>query len=230
MIKVVIFDADHTLYDIDTSHAYEDMFRYLAKVLRGEKSVIERTWREHVRNILNSRDAKNPEKRKRRYSLYILLGQFNITDDKTMEEIMEHALEIFWSGVLETLEPKKNMRDVLKELKNDSVLCVASDEFKDVLKPKLEKALPEWKDIFALVVTPEDTGTMKPSRKYYSTIIKRLGVDAKSCVVVGDSWERDLKPAKELGIKTVLIGKQKHGNPDAVIETLDELMDVIKSF
>ena len=227
-IEVVIFDADHTLYDIDTSYAYDDMFRYLAKALREEKSVIERAWREHVKNILNSKDARNPEKRRREYSLYVLLGQFNITDDRRVEEITENALEIFWSGVLESITPKEGVMDILKQLKDEFALCIASDEFLEFLEWKLDSTLPGWRDIFTLVITPEQTGTMKPSRKYYSIVLKKFGVKPESCVVVGDSWKRDLKPAMELGLKTVLLSEKKEGKPDAMIESFGELQSVIK--
>ncbi len=228
-VKVVIFDADHTLYTTDTSHAYDEMFRYLAKVLKEEKSVVERVWREHVRNILNSKDAKNPEKRSRYYSLYIVLGQFGVTHEDGVERIMEEALSIFWEGILSTLSPAvPELERFIKKLAEKYVLCIASDEFMDMLELKLDKALPSWRGIFRMVVTPEKTGTMKPSRKFYRIIMEELNVKPEECVVVGDDWERDLKPAKQLGMKTVLVSAEKKGSPDGWVQKLDELEKMIE--
>ncbi len=227
--KVVIFDADHTLYSIEPEHAYEEMFKYLAKVLKEEKSVVERAWREHVKNIMNSKHAKDPEKRSRRYSLYILLGQFGITNESEIERITHDALDIFWSTVLESLRPARDLKKVINTLKKDHILCVASDEFMDVLESKLNKAIPGWRNIFKLVITPEITKTMKPSRKYYSIILKKLNVKPEECVVVGDDWERDLMPAKQLGMKTILVNEKREGNPDAIISEFKEVMGVIKN-
>ncbi len=228
-IKVIIFDADHTLYSFDAGDAYDDMFSYLARVLNEEKTVVERVWREHINNILNSKDAKNPEKRSRYYSLFIVLGQFGLVDDDGMERVMEEALAIFWRRVLATISPAvPNLENFLSSLASRYTLCIASDEFRDFLELKLDRVVPLWRDIFRVVVTPENTGTMKPSRKYYRHVLKNLDVKPEECVVVGDSWERDLKPAKELGMKTVLIAEKEKGNPDAHINALDDLENVLE--
>ena len=223
----MIFDADHTLYDINTAEAYDNMFEYLANELKAEKSVVERVWREHVRNLLTSRESRNPDKRRRDYALYILLGQFDIIDDSDVKRITNEALEVFWHSVLRSLRPKKGLNLVLAELRKRFTLCVASDEFSEHLEKKLDATVPAWRKIFRMIVTPEKTGVMKPSRRYYSLILLEVGVKPEECVVVGDSWQRDLRPAKQLGMKTVLIAERKEGSPDAIISNISELPGII---
>jgi len=57
--------------------------------------------------------------------------------------------------------------------------------------------------VFDAVVTFDDTGERKPSPAPFREVLKRLGVEARESLMVGDWAERDVVGGKSLGMKTV---------------------------
>jgi putative hydrolase of the HAD superfamily len=57
--------------------------------------------------------------------------------------------------------------------------------------------------VFDAVVTFEDTGERKPSPAPFREVLRRLGVEAREALMVGDWAERDVVGARSLGMKTV---------------------------
>ncbi len=81
---------------------------------------------------------------------------------------------------------------------------------------------------FDVVVTSSDAAP-KPSKEPFLVALKQVGSDFENSIYVGDRDEQELRPAKELGIKTVLIKTtaQKPKWADKVVESLSELPDLI---
>ncbi|MCS7133467.1 MAG: HAD-IIA family hydrolase [Candidatus Caldarchaeum sp.] len=74
----------------------------------------------------------------------------------------------------------------------------------------------------------------KPSIIHYSTVLKNFGVKPDEAVMVGDSPDVDVKPAKSIGMKTVLVTSVKRWeNPrtdteaDIVVKNVDELVEML---
>jgi len=57
--------------------------------------------------------------------------------------------------------------------------------------------------VFDAVVTFEDTGERKPSPAPFREVLRRLGVEPRDALMVGDWAERDVVGAKSLGMTTV---------------------------
>jgi putative hydrolase of the HAD superfamily len=57
--------------------------------------------------------------------------------------------------------------------------------------------------VFDAVVTFDDTGERKPSPGPFREVLRRLGVEARESLMVGDWAERDVVGGKSLGMKTV---------------------------
>jgi putative hydrolase of the HAD superfamily len=78
-------------------------------------------------------------------------------------------------------------------------------------------------------------GVSKPDPKIYSLALERLKRPAGQVLMVGDNFDRDILPAKALGMKTAwLIGGQKRTPPDPtkvdlILRSVEELPDRIKS-
>lgn len=72
-------------------------------------------------------------------------------------------------------------------------------------------------------------GLRKPDPKLYSLALKKLGLPAHRVAFVGDSFDRDIVPAKSIGMKTYwLIGDQPKTPPrahqaDVVLRSLEDL-------
>jgi putative hydrolase of the HAD superfamily len=59
---------------------------------------------------------------------------------------------------------------------------------------------------FVGVVTPEVAGVPKPKPGIFKHALELLGVPASDCMMIGDSEEYDIEPARALGMATFLVG------------------------
>ena len=110
-------------------------------------------------------------------------------------------------------------------------LAVVSDAPK--LKAWMRLANMRIDDFFDVVVALEDTGRLKPSRLPFRAALKELKVKPSECLMIGDRPSRDIKGAKQLGMKTCLAkygfsGKTKVKS-DYVINDISELIEKVKS-
>ncbi|MGE0310130.1 MAG: HAD-IA family hydrolase [Lautropia sp.] len=71
---------------------------------------------------------------------------------------------------------------------------------------------------FDHVIESAKTGLRKPDPRIYRMMADALGVDARACVYLDDLGV-NLKPAREMGMRTI-----KVGDPDAAIDDLERLV------
>jgi len=60
-------------------------------------------------------------------------------------------------------------------------------------------------DHLAALLDSRVEGLAKPDPRFFALALERLGVAGAECAMVGDSFERDIAPARPLGMKTVWI-------------------------
>ena len=58
---------------------------------------------------------------------------------------------------------------------------------------------------FDLVTSYETSHFAKPSPKYFAEVAKKLGVDPKDCLMIGNDVREDILPATSTGMETVLV-------------------------
>jgi putative hydrolase of the HAD superfamily len=87
--------------------------------------------------------------------------------------------------------------------------------------------------MFDAIVTFDDSRERKPSPVPFNLVLKKLGVEAKDAIMVGDWAERDVVGAKSVGMKTAFA---KYGDTfntlnheaDYEINSVAELVDIVK--
>jgi HAD superfamily hydrolase (TIGR01509 family) len=72
-------------------------------------------------------------------------------------------------------------------------------------------------EYFSTIIDSTIVGVSKPDPQIYRIALGQLGVAAKDCAMVGDSYERDIVPAKLLGCMTIWL----HGRSWKEPETTD---------
>ena len=216
-IKAIFFDADKTLYSIDTDDAYDLMYNYIAK---QETVAIKKIKELHKKEIKKIIDSKKPINRKYSYCIE------KIVKDK---EISIKAIDIFWNEVMKNLRMFDGAKDTLDKIKNKHKLniIITSDEFIDILKRKLTSVFGDYNAYISALVTPEVVNEMKPSKKYYKYALELFNLKPEEVIVIGDSVVRDLVEAKKLGITTIHFEPKKL---DSVIDNFNKMgvEDVIK--
>jgi len=85
---------------------------------------------------------------------------------------------------------------------------------------------------FDFVITAQQAGSYKPSLNNFLLALKRVGVPQGKVLHVGQSRHHDIAPARELGLKNVLVTRRGHGatvanaaQPDLEVPDLKTLAD-----
>lgn len=87
--------------------------------------------------------------------------------------------------------------------------------------------------LFDAVVTFDDTKMRKPNLEPFVEALKRLGVEAREALMIGDWAERDVVGAAQVGMKTVFA---RYGDTfgtvvshaDFEVDDITELIDIVK--
>lgn len=94
----------------------------------------------------------------------------------------------------------QNAKVILEELASAYPLVMVSN-FYGNLNAVLEDF--EIRHLFAQVVESAVVGVRKPDPAIYALGVKALGFNPEECLVIGDSFSKDIIPAKEIGCRTV---------------------------
>jgi putative hydrolase of the HAD superfamily len=93
-------------------------------------------------------------------------------------------------------------------------------------------------DFFAYRYTQDDFDLTKPDPRYYEAVARKCGVRPEECIMVGDRIDKDVVPAKQVGMKTIrvrtgILKKQEPRVPfevaDAELEDIASLADAARS-
>ncbi|MDQ3646267.1 MAG: HAD family hydrolase [Actinomycetota bacterium] len=84
------------------------------------------------------------------------------------------------------------------------------------------------------IISSVDIGYRKPSREIFKAALDAAGCSPSDIVVVGDSVQKDILPALDLGMRTVLVGIEapppETSHADAVVTDLDQACAVISGW
>lgn len=90
-----------------------------------------------------------------------------------------------------------------------------------------------FEGMFDSVVESAVVGIRKPDPRIFTLGVEALGLKAEECVVVGDSYDKDIEPAKCAGCQTVWIkgegwtGDEPDGKAaDKVISQIEEVLEL----
>jgi putative hydrolase of the HAD superfamily len=80
------------------------------------------------------------------------------------------------------------------------------------------------KSLEAIVVAGEDTPGVKPTRRPFTLVARRLGLQPGNCVYIGDNPNTDIEGAKGVGMMMILVKRRgpKGGHPDYLARSLSD--------
>lgn len=124
-----------------------------------------------------------------------------LPDRKVLE--IESILEEVWEEQALSVKLKDGAAPVLRTLKAlGCTLGIISNTWCPVYEG-LRARCPIVTDLMDHVYLSFQRGCKKPSPELYSKAVQGTGEPASSCWMVGDSYELDMEPAKEVGMHTV---------------------------
>ncbi|MFH0817871.1 MAG: TIGR02253 family HAD-type hydrolase [Candidatus Micrarchaeota archaeon] len=212
--KAIFFDIDNTLYD--TSKFAERARRNAINSMREAGLVASE---EAAYKVLR----KVIEKRTSNYDKHFDEMIRSLGQKPTMQIIA--AGIIGYHNTKMSMLPFPEVKRVLLELRDSGYkLYIASEG----------ESLKQWDKLIRLgldhlfhdVFVTEEVGKRK-SKEFYAAIARKLKLNPSECIMVGDSEEKDSIPAGEIGMKTVLVSRDKLKKADYTIRDLSELSKIL---
>lgn len=192
-MKNIIFDLYGTLIDIHTDEEKASFWAKLAKKTRKYK-------------------AYSPDELKNKYLAICSEKQKHIEELDVVlvfEELYEvdiciamRIAKLFRRLSTEYIRLYKGVKKLLKKLKQQGYrLYVLSNAQESFTMPELEKL--GIKRYFNSIAISSVYGVKKPNTLFYQQAIEKFGID--DGIMIGNDFECDIKPARELGLKTIFI-------------------------
>jgi 2-haloacid dehalogenase len=224
--KVILFDADGTLFDFDRAerHALAKSFSYFdahydepfhLAVYQGINAQI---WLEFEKQTISA-DALKTE-RFRRY-----FDEVNLAlDPKVFSDFYLDALSQS-SFLLDGAE------ELVTELSRSCTLILLTNGLSSVQHPRF-KSSPIYKFMSAIVVS-EDVGIAKPNSGIFEHAIEHVDHTPKrSMIMVGDNLKSDIQGGINFGIDTCWFNPERKMNttgirPTYEIQKLDEIHKIL---
>jgi putative hydrolase of the HAD superfamily len=129
------------------------------------------------------------------------------------------------------VETTKNAVKCL-EIISSKLPCFLATNANDSNKEEIYKALNRVgidkyiKDVFC----SKEIGFQKPSKEFFQSILKRLDLDPKEIVFIGDDIEKDVYGASNVGIIPILYDPHSKSNFEGLkIENLINLINILES-
>ena len=223
MIKAIIFDIDNTLLDFMTMKS-----NAINAAVDGM--------------IANGLDIEKETAVKQIFDIYNFKGYEH---QKVLNEFITNTIgnidyKMLAAGIVEyklakeaSLSLYPGVKDTMINLSNFGLkLGILSDA--PSREAWIRMYILKIHKIFDQVVTFDDTGFHKPAKEPFVKIKELLDVEYHQCLMVGDWPERDIKGAKQRGMKTAFA---KYGATEIIdnsgadyeLDTIHELIDIVRS-
>jgi len=230
-IRAVLFDAGHTLIESmpDVAGIYCEAARrcgatiapqHVHRILPLLLNKYAETTREAARTAVTD-EADKEMWRSVTYPVYEALGELHTVDyDVWFDQLHEMFVDP------DTWQPYEETIDVLHELRSMGLRTAVVSNWSSNLPHILEaKGLTPYFD--AVVVSCLE-GVRKPDPGIFRRALWSTGVRPEQAVHVGDSYEDDVRGARQAGIRPVLVSRSSQAPRDcAVISDLRGLLPLV---
>ncbi|KAK0103781.1 hypothetical protein ONS95_005783 [Cadophora gregata] len=225
--KWIGFDLDDTLHDfrrsagIATSQILEEIsLRYEISVT-ALKEEYSRILRETNTNAFSDGKTSQDYRRERFTSL---LARFSVPYN---EEFMDELLESYETTLISSLTLKEGALDLLSTLKELGKKIVIITEGPQDAQERTVKALGIDEHTDSLATT--NHFRVSKVDGLFSRVLEHLGISARDMAYIGDSEERDMKPAMAEGIFCVHFDETREAawnSSPPRIHSLKDLLDL----
>lgn len=219
--RAILFDFGGTL-DSDGEHWLDRFYELYETVgLDLHKDLIKKVFYEADRMCCN--DPKVDRMGLRPLMQHHIRYQFTVLNlDKAAAEELRMVDE-FCSKTEYYL---KRNASLLRRLQNHYKMGVVSNFYGNVAAICEEAGLSEY---LLTILDSTQVGFSKPDPEIFDRALRDLGVRAETCVFIGDSYERDMLPARRMGMKTIWVkgpNPRLPAEPEPVDSTIGSLAEL----
>lgn len=144
----------------------------------------------------------------------------NTLEDYFSNKLIENCYEIAFKNTY-------NSKMLLNELHKNYKLAIVSNFYGNLKTVLSDFGILEYFDV---IIESAEVGISKPNPEIFQLAIDKFGLTPNECIVIGDSYNKDIQPSKTIGCNTIwLKGKGWDDNPvyhpcaDKVITSINEL-------
>lgn len=213
MIRAVLFDFGGTI-DTDGVHWSEKFWEIYERLrLPVSKADYERAYvfsgEQLSKGIIKPDDSFLTTLDRQAYFQVVYLNEHGKL--KSAESLPELARKVAAESYGDVREVVRKAKEALDLLKNDYFLGLVSN-----FLGNLEEVVAEFglSDYFQCIVDSARVGVSKPDPEIFDIALRALRVRASDSIVVGDSYDRDIVPAKKLGCVTLWVHKRSWREPE----------------
>ena len=205
MIKAIIFDLDDTLYDYSGCH--EKAMESLKKYCMDRFLLTEQGFRDRYsvsKKIVKQKLGNNASSHNRMLYAQVFL---ELSGVKPCDNALA-LYDIYWNTMLKEMKTFDYVIPFFEKLSNVGIkIAVLTDLTVHIQHRKLVKlGLTNYVDV---LVTSEEAGCEKPGKQMFDLVLEKLAMQPDQVIMIGDSYEKDIRGAEKEGIRSVLFRKEK---------------------
>jgi putative hydrolase of the HAD superfamily len=130
---------------------------------------------------------------------------------------------LYWDTFVAEIKLFDGVFDWLQEVKKRNIkIVMVTDLTADVQFLKIEKL--HLDEVFDWIVTSEEAGCEKPHPYIFQLALQKSGLSADRVWMIGDSYEKDIRGALNLGIKPFWLNRSEK------VKEVEQNVSVIKEF
>ena len=200
--KGILLDIDNTLYDYDNSHkiALNRVITFLKeKFFLSEKELNEAYTK--ARNLVQIELGHTAASHNRLLYFQKMLELLEINP-------LTYGLtvyDLYWDTFLASMKPFNGIYEFLEKYKNR--ICFVTDLTAHIQHRKIKELKLDQYSF--LMVTSEEAGREKPHPYMFMAALKKMNLNADEVCMIGDSFNKDIVGASNLGIDAIWINLKK---------------------
>ena len=223
--KLLIFDADNTLFDYDYAENYALRMSlaafdvpWQADYLEHYRKINSQAWQDYERGKL-SRDNLRTE----RFRNFVNRINVSVNPDELSNR---YLAELGNAGFL-----LAGASRLLEEVHTHCAMALLTNGFSSVQRGRIAKSGIE--SFFESIVISEEVGSQKPERTIFDLVLSRFdGIDRSSVLMIGDNLVSDIQGGNGAGLQTCWYNPDKLKENPAIaptytVSSYDELRDVV---
>lgn len=197
MVRAILFDLDHTLYDYQACHGVSlpRTLRSVAKEGGWAPAAVERAYecaRQRVHADLAGQGSSHSRLLYFQKTIEALAGQ-------TLPGLTLRAEADYWETFLQTMRPTPGSVAFLEAVRAQTVkTAIVTNLTAQIQLRKIERL--GLSDLIDTVVTSEEAGVEKPAPAIFQLALEKLGVTAPDAWYVGDDEAADIRGAEAAGL------------------------------
>ena len=211
--KLVLFDADGTLFDFDTAEkqAFEKTFKQFGinenlELLHKEYEIINKAiWRDFEQKKITSRELRTE-----RFRRFFVKENLDL-DPKVISPIYLRYLS-------EGTHLLQGAKEIISFLFGKCELALATNGLADVQNPRFADS--DLAKYFQHRFISEEIGHPKPNSEFFEHIFRKLP-HKESAIIIGDNLVSDIMGGNDFGIDTCWFNPNKRINESGVIPAFE---------